>query len=401
MTEADWRRRHRVLVTDAHAMGSIGVIRSLGRAGYDVIAASSSPAAIGLRSKFARQTMISPKGDEEGDSRLREWLAHTIESEAIDAVVPSESVLLAVRARYDAFRRFLPFSESKSVVFTGMSKFDVYERLGGTLSTDRTVPRTVLLRDDETECIIDALSTFAPPVFVKVDAIHAKGSGPSRVLKFGSIAAAVEGVPALFEEYDRVLVQEYAPGVGVGVFILRWRGRVLARFMHRRIHEVPHTGGASSYRMAWWNEDLYHDAVARLDALEWQGVAMLEYRWNPESGEFRFLELNGRFWGSLHLALYAGVDFPALLLDAFFGHERHCDTYDLTARSRWTFPREVEYVWSRIKDRDVALASRTWSLLEFFMLGFDPRTHSDLNFPGDRMLYLHGIRQSLERWARR
>jgi hypothetical protein len=47
------------------------------------------------------------------------------------------------------------------------------------------------------------------------------------------------------------------------------------------------------------------------------------------------------------------------------------------------------------------LASRAWSLLEFFMLGFDPRTHSDLNFPGDRMLYLHGIRQSLERWARR
>jgi hypothetical protein len=59
------------------------------------------------------------------------------------------------------------------------------------------------------------------------------------------------------------------------------------------------------------------------------------------------------------------------------------------------------YVWSRIMDRDVALASRAWSLLEFFMLGFDPRTHSDLNFPGDRMLYLHGIRQSLERWARR
>ena len=56
-----------------------------------------------------------------------------------------------------------------------------------------------------------------------------------------------------------------------------------------------------------------------LRRIGWNGVAMLEYRRDPSTGDFRLLELNARFWGSLHLALAAGVDFPRLLLDAWLG----------------------------------------------------------------------------------
>jgi protein-tyrosine-phosphatase len=50
-----------------------------------------------------------------------------------------------------------------------------------------------------------------------------------------------------------------------------------------------------------------------IDALNYTGVAMLEYRYNFESGQWIFLEINGRFWGSLPLALACGVDFPLYL----------------------------------------------------------------------------------------
>ena len=45
-----------------------------------------------------------------------------------------------------------------------------------------------------------------------------------------------------------VLLQEYGPGEAHGVELLLVDGRPLAAFQHRRIHEVPLTGGASSLR---------------------------------------------------------------------------------------------------------------------------------------------------------
>ena len=58
------------------------------------------------------------------------------------------------------------------------------------------------------------------------------------------------------------------------------------------------------------------DASSRLiKALNWSGVAMVEFKLNPDSGEFCLMEINGRFWGSLPLAVTAGADFPSMLLD--------------------------------------------------------------------------------------
>jgi protein-tyrosine-phosphatase len=40
---------------------------------------------------------------------------------------------------------------------------------------------------------------------------------------------------------------------------------------------------------------------------------MVEFKYAPATGEFRLMEINGRFWGSLPLAVAAGADFPAML----------------------------------------------------------------------------------------
>ena len=55
---------------------------------------------------------------------------------------------------------------------------------------------------------------------------------------------------------------------------------------------------------------------ALLDRLEWQGVAMVECKRDLDRGGWRAMEINGRFWGSLQLAVDAGVDFPRLLAAA-------------------------------------------------------------------------------------
>jgi ATP-grasp domain-containing protein len=54
-------------------------------------------------------------------------------------------------------------------------------------------------------------------------------------------------------------------------------------------------------------------AVRLLKKIGWHGVAMVEFKVERDTGIPRLMEINGRFWGSLQLALDAGVNFPHLL----------------------------------------------------------------------------------------
>jgi protein-tyrosine-phosphatase/predicted ATP-grasp superfamily ATP-dependent carboligase len=124
-----------------------------------------------------------------------------------------------------------------------------------------------------------------------------------------------EAFIAKWGPYSDIVQQTWVPGVGWGIECLYDRGRLCWWFAHERLHELPLTGGASTYRRARSDPPygLLNAAKTLLDALEWHGVAMVEFRVEP-SGRFVLLEINPRFWGSLPLAIAAGVNFPAGLM---------------------------------------------------------------------------------------
>jgi predicted ATP-grasp superfamily ATP-dependent carboligase len=110
-----------------------------------------------------------------------------------------------------------------------------------------------------------------------------------------------------------VLAQEFVEGEGVGYFALMRQGELRAEFAHRRIRDVRPTGSGSSVRESVIPDPKVREAaLSILRALRWHGVAMVEFRVRGD-GTPIFLEVNGRFWNSLPLAVYAGADFPALL----------------------------------------------------------------------------------------
>jgi predicted ATP-grasp superfamily ATP-dependent carboligase len=110
-----------------------------------------------------------------------------------------------------------------------------------------------------------------------------------------------------------VLVQEFVQGEGTGYFALMNHGELRAEFAHQRIRDVHPTGSGSAVRISVEPDpEIRRSSLAILSALRWHGVAMVEYR--KQTGlPAVFMEVNGRFWHSLPLACYAGVDFPALL----------------------------------------------------------------------------------------
>jgi predicted ATP-grasp superfamily ATP-dependent carboligase len=133
-----------------------------------------------------------------------------------------------------------------------------------------------------------------------------------------------------------VLVQEFVEGSGTGYFALMRHGELRAEFAHRRIRDVHPTGSGSALRESILpTPEIREKSLALLRALNWHGVAMIEFRLRDDNVPV-FLEINGRFWQSLPLACHAGADFPALLAHmAEFGDVDPPPPYRLGVRCRW------------------------------------------------------------------
>lgn len=135
-----------------------------------------------------------------------------------------------------------------------------------------------------------------------------------------------------------VLLQENVIGVGAGLGVLASAGELLVAFQYERVHE-PLGGGGSSYRRSVSLDPALADAARRLvSALAYTGVMMIELKIDPATGRWVLIELNGRFWGGLPLAVATGADFPYYL-------------HQLLVEGRREFPRSYR----------VGLYARNWS----------------------------------------
>lgn len=137
---------------------------------------------------------------------------------------------------------------------------------------------------------------------------------------------------------SKLLLQEFAEGDGVGIEVLMHCGQAIAIFQHRRLKEVPASGGVAAVAIAESLEPMLVDqALALLRALEWEGVAMVEFRHDRARRQSFLLEVNGRYWGTLALAVGAGVDFPWYEWQIAHGEKPAAPLdYSVGARWRWS-----------------------------------------------------------------
>ena len=74
----------------------------------------------------------------------------------------------------------------------------------------------------------------------------------------------------------------------------------------------------------------------------WFGVAMVEFKLDPRDGLPKLMEINPRFWGSLPLAIEAGVNFPLLLYRMACGETfKPVENYRIGRRCRWLLPGDI------------------------------------------------------------
>jgi predicted ATP-grasp superfamily ATP-dependent carboligase len=216
--------------------------------------------------------------------------------------------------------------------------FDKRETVRLAESLGIAVPRTTFIGDHEEAR--RAAETLTYPVVLKAGNSEEFASGKVRTTGAPLYARDSNEFIVAYDEISRrsssVLTQEYVEGDGAGYFALMRKGELRAEFAHRRIRDVRPTGSGSSVRVsARLHSRMREAALAILETLGWHGVAMVEFRIRPD-GEPVFMEVNGRFWNSLALAVYAGADFPARLAEmAERGDVERTGGYRTGLRCRW------------------------------------------------------------------
>jgi len=121
MTPAD-RRATSILVPSAGSTAGIGVIRSLGAAGYRVHAAASDPRALGIRSRFATARVLHPPAFSD---ELVPWLRDYVARHNIRMVTPGLGLDLRQSAIAD-LKNLFPMSTDANVLDATSSKSDLF-----------------------------------------------------------------------------------------------------------------------------------------------------------------------------------------------------------------------------------------------------------------------------------
>jgi predicted ATP-grasp superfamily ATP-dependent carboligase len=370
--------RATVLVTDGDERAALATVRSLGRAGYRVYTCAARAHSLAGASRYchgAGQTpdpLLDPEGYRQAIAALmRRW--------KIQVLMPVSEAALRVLlpACFGDRGVIVPFPSSAA--FTSVSDKRELLRRGSRFGL--TVPTQHVLSSPADLPGLEERLTFPLVVKPTRSVIFADGRAfKTGVVYAGDTSELRDCLAAFPDAAYPMLLQTRIIGPGTGVFLLVWEGRLVASFAHRRLREKPPAGGVSVY-----SESIVVDAeiaargLALLLDFGWQGVAMLEFKVDRRTGQPYLMEVNGRLWGSLQLAIDAGVDFPALLVGCALGDRPASPTYRIGVRERWWWG-DFDHLFARLRHPAAKLglppdAPSRWAVVREF---------SNLWRPGDR-----------------
>ena len=301
------------LVLDGNQRSALAVTRALGRRGIPVVVAGETRTTLAGASRYRRDTFTYPAPHEHPE-RFIDTIRTEAAARGVGLMVPMTDLttLLVLRHRDQFADIAIPSASSET--FDMLTDKGRLVRLAQRLGVP--VPATYFARPGEDLTRLPA--GFAFPLVLK----------PSRSMMWSGrrwIAASVhypdsvrhaQDVIARHEYFSQqpFLVQEYIRGRAQGLFALYDRGTPMAFFAHRRLREKPPSGGVSVLSESIEIDGRLREVARRiLDHVGWHGVAMVEFKRDARDGRPRLMEINGRFWNSLPLAVASGVDFPFLL----------------------------------------------------------------------------------------
>jgi predicted ATP-grasp superfamily ATP-dependent carboligase len=372
----------RILITDGDNRSALAATRALGQLGHEVFVASDMQPSLAAVSKYATGFDMYQSPYVAPDQFVRD-VAKILQERQIEVLLPMTEITTILLTRHRAVlpaQVRIPFPDTQ-IVSTAADKASVL-RLAQSIGVPIPVTHIVDSPNDIDTVLsrVDYPAVFKPSRSRTWTGQQWVSSGVGYAVDADDLRARLGKLhPAVFP----VLIQERIEGPGVGVFVCCDEARLLATFAHRRLREKPPSGGVSVLcESAPVDPTAREHATRLLKELGWRGVAMVEFKQDARTGVLKLMEINGRFWGSLQLAIDAGVNFPQLAVDIALNRAQPVSNYRVGVRSRWFWGDTDAMVSMLLRSREQLNLPRNhpgrWRTLMSYLLFWRPGMRYEL-----------------------
>jgi predicted ATP-grasp superfamily ATP-dependent carboligase len=294
-----------LIVEDGWQRGALAACRALGQAGWTVGIASPQRAGLAASSRFAAAWHHVPAPERDAE-RFLEATGEAIAQGRYEIVFPAgDAEAVALSSGRGRLGAVVPYGPHEDVVraFDKVRLAEAGERAGF------AVPATAAATGD--------LGRLGVPVVVKPRLTTASGSGGEtirlRATLAYDVAAAAERAEVLRGAGAEPLLQSHVSGeLAAYVCVVDREGRLVTG-VEQRAQRVwpPNCGGSVRAVTVASSEHLRAKVQALLAELNWFGLAQVQFQ-AGEDKEAYLIDLNGRFYGSMALALAAGPNLPEI-----------------------------------------------------------------------------------------
>ncbi len=369
ITEAS--KKSRILILDASQRSALAVTRSLGKHHIHLYTADETSSALAGCSRHSHHYFTYPSQRIKPNQFSSAIMKHC-KKEKIDIIIPmtelTTSLILELKSKLQTIT--IPLSTIETISFLS-NKYSLIN-----LSKTLGVPIPKTLHINSIDELPNDLPSFSYPVILKSDKswVNYKGQWIHTTVRTANSSSEAKEI--IFSDLSfkatSFMIQEFIPGKGAGLFTLYDKGNPIAFFAHNRLREKPPQGGVSVLSESTAVDPILEKySRALLGHVNWHGVAMVEFRITPE-GKPYLMEINTRFWGSLQLAIDAGVDFPWLLYqtciqdnkDRLLSQNNSTSDYKVGVRLRWILG-DLDSLYLVLRNPETSFATKLKKIVAF------------------------------------
>lgn len=361
------RRNPPVLILNLFYSG-LGIARDLAGRGMRIIGLSAHPQIYGNFSRFC-EVRPCPNSQEDPE-RLFDCLMSLAPELAGSIIFPTRDADVVFLDRYrdqlkPHFRLAIP---PRDVLFHVLDKYELV-RIADTAGVP--VPRTARVTCESDLARVPESVGF-PCVVKPISSVHWRvGDNWSRV--GGRKAFRAENFDHLCREYQRLaavssdlLIQEMIPGPVRDIMILGGyvdqNSEPLGFFTARKVVQSPEDFGTGCVVESDEIPELLELTARLWKALEYQGMAEVEYKRDARDGKYKLIEINTRHWDWHQLGKPSGVNLSWTAYQHLAGRNVVPERKSIQ-RAKWIAEDAyLEYVAAGIYHREIGL-SRIWAEL--------------------------------------
>jgi predicted ATP-grasp superfamily ATP-dependent carboligase len=243
--------------------------------------------------------------DNDDDLKWIQNINNEVDKYRIDVIMPIWEIGIERILR----NKDLLNSPDKLTILPGIESFDIavdkwnlYRHL---TKFNIDCPKTILFQG------FDQIEDFEFPLLTKPTKNQGGGLGIQLVRN-------LQDLQKYFETKDfrkhTIILQEFIEGTDYTVSTLCIKGEILA-YTIQRSRDIPSNKFGPQMHYQFEQNDELLNVISRLmKTLSWSGIASVDVRYDPKEQKYKILEINPRFWRSVYGSLYAGINFPYLLL---------------------------------------------------------------------------------------